>query len=365
MAKRALTDLAVRRIKPPRIGQADHFDAGYPGLALRLSYGGGKSWVFFYRHGGKQRRMTLGQYPAMELAEARSEWREAREAVAKGRDPVAERQAQKAAPPVKPDTFERIADDYERRGFPSRKKRRELAPRTKEEYRRQLGRLKARWGNRLIADISQSDVEDVLDELTDAGKLVEANRTYALARKLFRWCVRRRLITVSPVDWETNEERPRQRKLSDHEIRLVWRVFEQMGYPFGRWLQIALLTLMRRAEVATIRWRDLDLENGLWSVPTTKGDKPHLVPLPPVAVAIFKGLPRFKGPYVFTTTAGERPISGFSAAKKRADRLIAEALGQREGDRCRPRADAALDAARFAPDGTKQSVALARPTACS
>src|ERR687897_3736022 len=100
MAKRALTDLAVRRIKPPRVGQADHFDAGYPGLALRLSYGGGKSWVFFYRHGGKQRRMTLGQYPAMELAEARSEWREAREGVAKGRDPTAERQAHKTAPPV-------------------------------------------------------------------------------------------------------------------------------------------------------------------------------------------------------------------------------------------------------------------------
>jgi integrase len=102
-----------------------------------------------------------------------------------------------------------------------------------------------------------------------------------------------------------------------------------MGYPFGPSLQIALLTLMRRAEVATMRWRDLDLENGLWSVPTTKGDKPHLLPLAPVAIAILKGLPRFRGPYVFTTTGGERPISGFSAAKKRADRLIAEALAQR------------------------------------
>lgn len=36
----------------------------YPGLSLRVSYGGGKSWVFFYRHGGRHRRMTLGRYPA-------------------------------------------------------------------------------------------------------------------------------------------------------------------------------------------------------------------------------------------------------------------------------------------------------------
>ena len=64
MAKRALTNLGVKRIKPPRIGQADHFDAGYRGFALRVSYGGGKSWVFFYRHGGRHRRMTLGRYPA-------------------------------------------------------------------------------------------------------------------------------------------------------------------------------------------------------------------------------------------------------------------------------------------------------------
>jgi hypothetical protein len=100
----------------------------YPGLSLRVSYGGGKSWVFFYRHGGRHRRMTLGRYPAMELAEARSEWRRA---AAKGRDPLAERQAQNAAPAVKLDLFERIADDCERRGFPSRQKRRELALRTK------------------------------------------------------------------------------------------------------------------------------------------------------------------------------------------------------------------------------------------
>ena len=72
MARRSLTAAAVDRIKPPTQGrQVDHFDKGFPGLALRLSYGGGKSFVFFYRIGGRQRRLTLGTYPAISLADAR------------------------------------------------------------------------------------------------------------------------------------------------------------------------------------------------------------------------------------------------------------------------------------------------------
>lgn len=166
----------------------------------------------------------------------------------------------------------------------------------------------------------------MLDELTEAGKPVEANRTCALARKLFRWCVQRRLIAASPVDWETNEERPRRRNLSDHEICLVWGVFEQMGYPFGRWLQIALLTLMRRAEVAGAT---SILRTACGASQPRKATSRILCRWRRWQPPFSRGCPRFKGPCVFTTTGGERPISGFSAAKKRADRLITEALAQR------------------------------------
>ena len=65
----------MQRLKPPEKGQVDIFDQGFPGLALRISYGGRRSWVFFYRFGGKLRRMTLGTYPAPHLAEARHAWR--------------------------------------------------------------------------------------------------------------------------------------------------------------------------------------------------------------------------------------------------------------------------------------------------
>src|SRR6478736_912408 len=89
MTRRTLTAAAVERIKPPAKGQIECYDQGFPGLALRVSYGGGKSWSFFFRQGGRLRRMTLGTYPALSLAEARDAWREARLSVARGIDPIA------------------------------------------------------------------------------------------------------------------------------------------------------------------------------------------------------------------------------------------------------------------------------------
>ena len=87
MPKRALTAISVERMKPPESGQVEVFDRGYPGLALRVSYGGGKAWGMFYRFEGKLRRLTLGWHPAMTLAEARATWRDARRLVALGQDP--------------------------------------------------------------------------------------------------------------------------------------------------------------------------------------------------------------------------------------------------------------------------------------
>ena len=101
MPKSALTDAAVKRLKPPAKGQVEYFDAGYPGLALRISYGGRKAWTFFYRlRGGKLQRLSLGTYPALSLAEARDAWREARKQVERGRDPSAAKRALRASRPV-------------------------------------------------------------------------------------------------------------------------------------------------------------------------------------------------------------------------------------------------------------------------
>ena len=99
----ALTVAAVARIKPPAQGQQDHFDKGYPGLALRVSYGGARAWIYLYRLRGKLKRMTLGRYPAMSLADARQAWRDANATLQQGEDP--------ARPPATAESFEAVAAD--------------------------------------------------------------------------------------------------------------------------------------------------------------------------------------------------------------------------------------------------------------
>ena len=73
MPTKKLTDLFVERAKPPATGRVEYFDAAFPGLALRITANGSKSWCTFYRFNGRLRRFTIGAYPAIKPAQARRE----------------------------------------------------------------------------------------------------------------------------------------------------------------------------------------------------------------------------------------------------------------------------------------------------
>ena len=89
MPKVALTDRFVAHAKAQGVPQLDYFDESIPGLALRVSSGGRKTWTFHYTSpgGGKRARLTLGTYPATTLANARGLATEARGTVEAGADP--------------------------------------------------------------------------------------------------------------------------------------------------------------------------------------------------------------------------------------------------------------------------------------
>ncbi len=77
-----------------------------------------------------------------------------------------------------------------------------------------------------------------------------------------------------------------------------------------------------------MRWSEIDFEAREWIIPghRSKNDKPHLVPLTVPALNILESLPHFDGPHIFTTTSGKRPVSGFSKAKTRLDRLMLQVM---------------------------------------
>ena len=157
-----------------------------------------------------------------------------------------------------------------------------------------------------------------------------ANRLHATLTRMFGWCVERGIVTASPIAGirPPSEERSRDRVLTDGELGEVWKASEGLGYPFGALIQLLILTAQRRGEVASMRWRDVDLEASLWKLPkeSVKSGRAHDVPLSPPVVELLTGLPRFdRGDFVLTTTSGERPVGGFAKAKARLDKAIIEA----------------------------------------
>src|SRR4029453_7539410 len=93
----------------------------------------------------------------------------------------------------------------------------------------------------------------------------------------------------------------RERVLTESELIEVWNVSDALGYPMTPFLRCLIFLPQRRGEVARMRWRDIDLQQGLWTT-VVKGGRQHLFLLAPPVIELLKTLPRFKkDDYVFTT----------------------------------------------------------------
>jgi integrase len=312
LAKAALTAAAVERMKPPKAGQIDVFDRGYPGLALRVSYGGRKAFVFMYRYGAKVRRLSLGTYPAVSLAEAREVWKEARRDLERGRDPAAATRHRE-----KPSTeFAQVADEWVKRDQAGNRTQRE-ARRIVEVY------VKPKWAGLQVRDISRRDVLDLVDGIADRGTPVMARRVHSRLQRLFNWCVERGILTMSPMHGlpKPASETSRDRVLNDDELVAVWRAAHEMGWPFGVAVQLLILTGARREEIGALRWAEIGDRQICLKGERTKNGEPHDIPLSTAALAVLKNAKHIAGSeFVFTTT-GKTPVSGWSRVKQVIDKV--------------------------------------------
>lgn len=100
MPKATFTVRWVTAVPLLAVGQVDYFDSKPPSLGLCVTPHGRKTWFVMYRSSGRLRRLTLGTYPALSLADARQQARDARHTVAQGGDPAAHKQGLRTAPTV-------------------------------------------------------------------------------------------------------------------------------------------------------------------------------------------------------------------------------------------------------------------------
>jgi integrase len=276
--------------------------------------------VFFYRVAGKLRRMTLGTYPALSLADARSQWREARQDAAVGRDPAQARKRDKPA-----QDFENVAREWLRRDQEKNK--------SKNEVLRVLEReLIPAWGHRSVADLGRRDILDLVDAITDWGAPTMARRVQAYIHRFFTWAVGRGIIDTNPATAlpKPGSESKRDRTLIKkgknipdpyEELIAVWLGAEQLGWPFGPAIQLLMLTGARREEIGALRWSEISGDAIELEGARTKNGEPHTIALSAPARALVQQLPHVsKSQFVFTTNA-RTPISGWSRAKAELDTL--------------------------------------------
>ena len=176
-----------------------------------------------------------------------------------------------------------------------------------------------------IQSIGRRHILAALDRVTDRGHAIAANRLLANLRKFFGWCLERGILDASPVAGikRPSKERSRDRILDHDEIAAIWIACDRLGYPFGPFTKLLLVTAQRRDEVAHMAWADLDRR--LWTLPReiTKPDRVHEVPLSDLAIEIISSLPRIGDSWVFPANrvSSTRPISGFSKFKPKFDQL--------------------------------------------
>jgi integrase len=342
MPREKLTDLKVKALKPAPAGKRyDLMDAIVPGLGVRVTDKGQRTFVLVTRYPGSfsPTRRALGEYGKIGLEEARQKARHWHELISKGVDPAKEADRQRQAEAVKREnTFEAVAEEFLKRHVKGQRRGADV----ERDMRRELFPV---WGTKPVTEISRRDVVQLVESIADRGATYQAHNVLGHVRTFFNWAINRGIygLETSPCDrlkpaTLIGEREPRQRVLSDAEIAALWRVAGGLApdnqmlefYPFGPLYRLLLLTGQRKSEVAGARWREIDLEKRLWTVPAErfKSNASHLVPLSDSAMDLLRALPRFSaGDYLFSSSRGMKPVAGFAGAKERLDAKMAEALG--------------------------------------
>ncbi|WP_242361900.1 integrase arm-type DNA-binding domain-containing protein [Anaeromyxobacter sp. SG17] len=312
-----LTAVAVEKLLPPETGRREVYDAEVPGLTLRISASGVKSWSLTYRVRGRLRRLTLGCYPGVSLKLARDRAREARGAIQRGEDPVEEKKAKERE--LRLHGFKSCVGEFIEKYAKARQ-------RTWDDTERILERLAIpAWGDRPVKEIRRRDVVDLLDEVARETPY-QANHLRAHLSRMFNWLIEREVVETSPLVGVSPriKPRPRDRVLTDAELVALWKATQKLGGVFGAAVRFLLLTGMRRDEASCLRWDELDGDWAAMPGSRIKNGRDFRAPLSATAKAIVNAQPRL-GEYVFTTN-GKRPISGWGKAKERVDNLMSDEL---------------------------------------
>ncbi len=278
------TDYSIKRLEPKK-ERFEVWESNEKGFGLRVSPTGRKSFVYMYRFQGKSRRITFGNYPIISIAKALVKLEGARQLLENGDDPGLVKQTAKEDLQNTP-TIAGLAEEYLDKWAKVRKRS------WKEDQRILYKDVVPVWGKRKARDIACRDVVLLLDRIMERGAPIQANRTLATIRKMFKFALSRAILDASPC-WAVvapAKENRRDRVLSEEEIRIFWERLNNARMERGTALVLMfqLISGQRKGEVAASEWENFDLKQGLWTIPSekSKNSYSHRIPLTQLALSV-------------------------------------------------------------------------------
>lgn len=303
MVKRLkLSEKVLRDAEPLEGNSYQIFDTDIRGLAARIQPSGNRAFTLDYRFAGRQRRMSIGRWPEWSVTAARERAKELRRMIDEGQDPLAAKEELREAPRISD-----MIDRYVREHLPK------LSPTNAGDQISMLKKmLDPAWGNRLVTDITKSDVATFLDFVAEgrprpcklkpnnrARKLqgqkptpIRANRMGEVLRKMFTLAMEWEWRADNPAQgFHRRIENARERFLSPEElVRLAATLDAATDQRAASIIRMCMLTGARVGEVRTARFEQFNLDYAIWSKPaaTTKQRKIHRVPISQDVAAIVR-----------------------------------------------------------------------------
>jgi integrase len=290
-----LTDAKLRNLTEP----GKHFDGG--GLFLNLTEAGGRYWRMKYRHGGKEKLLALGVYPAVGLRGAREQAAEARKVLQDGGDPGDLRKTDKAqAAHEAVNTLEAVSDEW------LRHQSARWEPLTMQRIRASLeADVFPALGARPLASIKPGEVMAAVKLIEKRGAAVLASRVLQRVKSIYRWAVTHERIESNPMlDLVPSEilkphEVTHRAALADRDVpEFLGKLASYEGDPRTvQALRLLMLTAARPGEVRGARWDEFDLDAALWIIPAErmKMRTEHRVPLSRQALEVLRTMQPLSG----------------------------------------------------------------------
>lgn len=288
-----LTDTVIRKLhaRPEPYRMTDG-----RGLYLMVTPAGGRLWRWKYRHGGREKLMSLGQYPDVSLADARERHAAARKLLASGTDPMGQRKASKS------DTgnFKAVAQLWLKHWETGKSAQHVAATRSRLEMN-----VYPILGARPISDIETPEIVRMVKTIEARGVGDVAKRAMQTTGQIFRhgiahgYCKRNPVADIKPADVLKPTSKVNLARVSEKELGGLLRAIEiYRGKVLTRLAtKLMALTFVRTSELIGARWDEIDAEAARWNIPAKrmKMKTPHIVPLATQALEVLELLRTVSG----------------------------------------------------------------------